>query len=224
MQDRVLTTAFESHATRRAGITSLWLERIMFRVRDAVKFGASRVCPKCNSGPARGGVLWGRSTRVRNDVGIRRAQRRAGKIRADVWPRAWPPGRVTRLFDQRTGAGGPARSLLRQPAQSDGSGDGPAHHQSRAGACERIGTIGDGRDAPGETKITKLSDTDSRLGHTYSDQQFFECLRFSLLLSDSYSGCKKGFKCRSFPMVVTGPWPGWPIYPSASASTFVPIQ
>jgi len=30
----------------------LWLEQIMFRVRDAVKFGASRVCPMCNSGPA----------------------------------------------------------------------------------------------------------------------------------------------------------------------------
>jgi hypothetical protein len=24
--------------------------RIMFRVRDAVKFGASRMCPMCNSG------------------------------------------------------------------------------------------------------------------------------------------------------------------------------
>jgi len=31
----------------------LWLEQIMFRVRDAVKFGASRVCPMCNSGAAR---------------------------------------------------------------------------------------------------------------------------------------------------------------------------
>src|SRR6266571_9276512 len=147
----------------------------MFRVRDAVKFGASRVCPKCNSGPARGGVLWGRLTRVRNDVGIRRAQRRAGKIRANVWPRAWPPGRVTRPFDQRAGAGGPARSLLHQPAQSHGAGDGPAHHQSRAGARERIGAISDGRDAPGETKITELSGAVSRLGRTVSDSQFFEC-------------------------------------------------
>src|SRR5260370_27082271 len=25
----------------------------------------------------------------------------------------------------------------------------------------------------------------------------------------SYSGCKKGFNWRSFPMVVTGPWPGY---------------
>jgi len=29
----------------------------MFRVRDAVKFGASGVCPKCNSGPPLCGVL-----------------------------------------------------------------------------------------------------------------------------------------------------------------------
>ena len=35
-----------------AGMASLRLQRIMFRVRDAVKFGASRVCPMCNSGLA----------------------------------------------------------------------------------------------------------------------------------------------------------------------------
>jgi hypothetical protein len=28
---------------------SWWLQRIMFRLRHAVKFGASRVCPICNS-------------------------------------------------------------------------------------------------------------------------------------------------------------------------------
>ncbi len=28
----------------------MWLQRIMFRVLDGVKFGASRVCPMCNSG------------------------------------------------------------------------------------------------------------------------------------------------------------------------------
>jgi hypothetical protein len=33
-----------------AGIASSWLQQIMFRVRDAVKFGASHVCPMCNSG------------------------------------------------------------------------------------------------------------------------------------------------------------------------------
>jgi hypothetical protein len=27
----------------------MWYERIMFRVPDAVKFGASGVCPICNS-------------------------------------------------------------------------------------------------------------------------------------------------------------------------------
>src|SRR5712692_11848670 len=138
----------------------------MFRVRDAVKFGARRVCPMCNSGPARNGVLLGRSPRVRNDVGIRRTQRRTGKIRADVWPRTWTAGGLTRSLDERPGAGGPARRVLRQPAGSGGSGDGLAHHQSRASACERIGAIRDGRIAFGEITITQLSGT-------FSDSHFF---------------------------------------------------
>jgi hypothetical protein len=53
LRDRVLTTAFKSHATRKASNTPLWYVQIMFRVRDAVKFGASRVCPMCNSGHRR---------------------------------------------------------------------------------------------------------------------------------------------------------------------------
>jgi len=36
----------------------------MFPLRDAVKFGANRVCPKCNSGPALCGVVFDWSTRV----------------------------------------------------------------------------------------------------------------------------------------------------------------
>src|SRR6266446_48799 len=158
------------------------LARIMFRARDAVKFGASSVCPKCNSGTALRGVLWA-GQGVRSDVGIRKAQRRTGKIRADVWPRARPAGGVTRPFDKRAGTGGPAWRLLHQPAQSDGARDGPAHHQSRAGARQGIGAIGDGRAAPVQAETAEL-------------------------ISRSYSGCKKGFKWRSFPMVVTGPWPG----------------
>jgi len=45
----VITAAFEPQATPKAGNTSIWYERIMFRVSDAVKFGASGVCPICNS-------------------------------------------------------------------------------------------------------------------------------------------------------------------------------
>jgi hypothetical protein len=48
MKDWALTTPCESQATRIAENEPLWLEQIMFRVRDAVKFGASRVCPMCN--------------------------------------------------------------------------------------------------------------------------------------------------------------------------------
>src|SRR5712664_1927064 len=54
-----------------------WLQRIMFRLRDAVKFGARGVCPKCNSGP-------GRVRRGNDDVGISRAQRGVGALRTDV--------------------------------------------------------------------------------------------------------------------------------------------
>src|SRR5207253_951078 len=38
-------------------ILNFTASQIMFRVRDAVKFGASGVCPKCNSGPPLCGVL-----------------------------------------------------------------------------------------------------------------------------------------------------------------------
>src|SRR5882762_8214619 len=161
----------------------------MFRARDAVKFGASRVCPMCNSGPARWGVLSNRSTKAWNNVGIRRAQRRTGKIRADVWTGTRAAGGVPRPFDECIGAGGPARRVLHQPAQSGGARHGLAHHQSRTGAREGISAVGDGRVAPGETKITELTcgPSDSQ----YSDSVGFPTISIPVAKKDS-----SGVRCQ----------------------------
>src|SRR5260370_34355986 len=92
---------------------------------------------------------------MRNDLGISGTSGRAGALRTNVWTRPGPAGGVPRPFDERARASGPARRLLRQPAQSFRSGEGPAHHQSRAGARERIGAIGYGRNAAGKGKTGK---------------------------------------------------------------------
>src|SRR5437016_477128 len=164
----------------------------MSRVRDGVKFGASRMCPKCNSGfgsPATPREPQHRTTcrrgfemhsmREQDDIGIRRAQGRTGKIRADVRTRAWPAGGVTRPSYECPGSGGPARSLLHEPAQSDSADDGPAHHHSRVSARERIGAIRDGR-----TTARKRNEGKLKIGKVKLETKY----------AGIYSGCKKGFK------------------------------
>src|SRR6267143_7079607 len=89
-----------------------WLQRIMFRVRDAVKFGASRVCPKCNSG-------LGRIQEENNDVGTSRTQRRVGPLRTDVRARTRAARRFAGPHNQRARSGGAAWSVLHEPAKPD---------------------------------------------------------------------------------------------------------
>ena len=69
-------------------------------------------------------------------------------------------GRLAVSLDRLTNAlvlVGAARSVLHQPAESRASGDGSANDQPGAGSREGIGAVGDGRDAPGKTKTTKLT-------------------------------------------------------------------
>src|SRR6266849_3670451 len=126
-----------------------WLQRIMFRVRDAVKFGANRMCPICNSS-------LGRVRRENNDVGISGTQRRVGAPRTNVRARTRAACRFVGPHDERASPGRTAWRVLHEPAKSDFAGDGSAGDQSGAGARKRIGPIGDGRIASFKTTGRKL--------------------------------------------------------------------
>src|SRR6266478_4192599 len=128
--------------------TTWWLQRIMFRLRDAVKFGACGVCPKCNSSP-------GRVRRESDDVGISGTQRGVGTLRTNVRARTRAACRFAGPHDERASPGRAAWRVLHESAESNFAGDGSADDQPGAGARERISAIGDGRIAAGKTKILK---------------------------------------------------------------------
>src|SRR6266566_4103615 len=148
----------------------------MFRVRDGVKFGASCVCPMCNSGPVGAvgiydlanrpesehrtaccGRVYSSSTRERNDVGISGTPGRAGALRTNVRTGTGTAGGVAGPAYECPGSCGATRSVLHQPAESRASGDGLEDDQPGVGSREGIGAVGDGRDAPGKTKTTELT-------------------------------------------------------------------
>src|ERR1700687_3538734 len=91
-------------------------------------------------------------------VRISGTPRGAGTLRTDVRTRTRAAGGFARPANQCIGTGGPARSVLHEPAKSDGSRDGFADDQPGAGSCQGTGTIGDGRAAASETKVTRLKE------------------------------------------------------------------
>src|SRR6266568_2961966 len=203
-RDRTFTAPFERHTTEGAGAASLWLQRIMFRVRDAVKFGACGMCPMCNSGlrsPAKGTGAnpdcprepfsfefdaGANSAKEPDDVGISGTQGRTGAFRTDVRARTGTAGRVVGQNHERARSRGAAWSVLHQRAESDGSGDGPAHDQPGARSRERAGAIGDGRIAEREANTGKSA----RPAFSTNLQRKF----FSWLSDGNFAGVPRKFR------------------------------
>src|ERR1700751_4933120 len=80
---------------------------------------------------------------------IRRASGRIGALRTDVRAGARTPRCVTGPPHERSGVSRAARRVLHKPAESSGSGDGPADHREGIDARERADSGGDGRDPEG---------------------------------------------------------------------------
>jgi len=87
------------------------------------------------------------------DECVRGAPGRVGEVRADVWEGTREAGGVHGPDHECAGAGGTARSVLHEPEECGGAGDGFADGGAGIDAREGVGAGGDGGDEEEELTV-----------------------------------------------------------------------